>query len=201
MKYFNKTKEEIRVFYFKGKLNKFLDEISAENNSDPSELIELAKFLDTLKEEKMRNKILSEKYDGSLEPPKVGELLRMTEPQKEELKKWLKTTEGTIHTIKEIMNEMRLAIQNRNRPKRDEMLDTAMSVICLMFSLDQYEIVNEQLYRAELTKLMDNFSMSRAEAEGRAKLTPEYREYKKARRLKEQVLEFEMMAKKIADYE
>lgn len=195
------VRTKLRTAYFKGKLNKALDEIVADNALSEEDVREIDQYLSTLQEEKKKNDVIAKRYDGSIDPPETESLLRLSDEDRAALNKWLENTKETITEIKNIMNGVRTSIKKGNKPKRDEWLDYGLSVITLMFSLDQYEIVYNQLYRAELTRLIDDFGISRAEAQERAKLTPEYREYKKAQRLREAVLEFEMMCKKYAGLE
>ncbi len=197
-----RTKEEIRKAFFTGKLTKLLDDIKSENEKiSEAELSKLEKFLDKLNDEKIENQKVANRYNGNIETPDADTLLRMTPEQNQKLKEWIASCKSTMDTIKEIMAGARTAVMAHNNIKRNDWLDYGLKVITLMFSVDQYEIVHEQLYRAELTRIIDTFAVSRAEAEERARLTPEYREYKIAQRLKENILEFEMMAKKYAGVE
>lgn len=196
-----KTTQEIREAFFKGKLSKLLDEIQSEGSITEEDGKKLDAYLEMLQAEKEESRVKIDRFEGATKPPDADSLLRITEEEKEKLKKWISESEKTMDTIKKIMAEVRNAIVNNNKLKRGEWLDYGMSVITLMFSVDQFEIVHEQLYRAELTRIIDNHRVSRAEAEERAKLTKEYRQYKLAQRLKENILIFEMSCKKYAGIE
>lgn len=194
-------KIEIRKAFFGKKLNALLDKIKAEKDLTEQEVLDLTNYLDELEQERKKSYELCNRYDGNIEPPSADQLLRMTDEQKQKMKEWIEKTEQKIKVIKNILIEVNKKISEKERIDRNQWLDYGALIITKMFSIDQYEIVLEQLYRAELTKIIDNFKVSRAEAEERAKLTIEYRQYKEAKRLKENILEFEMMCKKYAGLE
>lgn len=192
------TQDEIRKAYFGGKLNQLLDKMSAAGQVAPADLAELEAFLETLKAERRASEKMAARSYGELEAPSVDELMGISEADKAKLEAWIADTGDTVAEIKRIMQGAYMAVKNRQHVKLDEWLEYGLQVITLMFSVDQLEIIQEQLYMAKLTRLIDVYGMSRAEAENRSKLTREYREFKKAQRLKENILEFEMLAKKYA---
>lgn len=196
-----KTHEEIRKAFFTGKINKLLDEVSAERPLTDEDLKQMTEHLEILQVEKRVSAKLADRFESGIAPPSADNLFSPTEEEKKEMENFLATCKSTMKTIREIIEETRKSIERGDRKKRNDWLDLGLAVVSLMFSVDQYEIVHERLYKYELTKIIDNFKVSRLEAEERAKLTPAYRQYREAQRLKEQIIEFELLAKKYAGIE
>lgn len=194
-------KVEIRKAYFSGKLNKYLDAISADHEISPEEVTTITDYLGELEIEKTKNQGITKFFDGSIEPPSADQLFNPSDEERQRLKEFVGKCEKTMKVIRDIIDETRKAIINKNVIKRNEWLDKGLSVVALMYTVDQYEIVHEQLYRYELTKIIDTYHVSRIEADERARLTAEYRHYKEAVRLKEQIIEFELLAKRYAGLE
>lgn len=196
-----KTEKEIRKAYFSGKLDKLLDEMAAEEPITEEEVAIITTVLEGLEKEKNGNRAVANYFEGKIEPPSANQLFHPTPEEQKKLDAFLAGSQETIKTVREIIAGAQVAIEKGNKLKRDHWLDLGLSVISLMFSIEQYEIVYEQLYRFKLTEIIDSYRVSRAEAEERAKLTPEYRRYREAIGLKNQILEFEMLAKKYASIE
>jgi len=194
-----KNKADIRKAFFKGKLNKLLDEVSASSKISIEETQKLEKYLLELKEEKDKNRSFTDKFESEskIKPPSVDELrTELDEEQKEKLKAWVSNAEDAENYIKRLMGGLRADTKNGMKLNKNVYADIALEIITMVSTVDQLRVYRDQLYREQLTKLIDNYNISRAEAEERAKLTKEYRDYKTACLFKENVEEFIMMAKK-----
>lgn len=192
--------EEARKYFFKGKILDFVDKLQSEQDIPEESWIELYAYLETLEKEKLEKTKQFKKFsDASEKLPDCDTLLRLTDEKKQELDEWLVGAKKTIDFVQSTINATNDLIRQHKSMTRDQWLDLGMSIITLMTAVDNYEIINEQLYRANLTNIIDTYGTTRKEAEERAKLTPEYREYKKSRRLKENMERYEMMCKKYSE--
>lgn len=122
--------------------------------------------------------------------------IKVTPEQQEKIDTWLEKMEVSSRQAKAIMKDLRQRIKSGERIKRDEWLNASLEIACLLPELDHERVYRDQLYRKRLTNIIDTYNMSRAEAEERAKLTQEYRDYKICVLLRENLEEFVMIAKK-----
>lgn len=190
------TEQSIRKAYFSGKLNKLLDDISAEGLEDQNDLIILENLLPELEKEKKANEEKSAKYYGEVEPPSANELCKI---DGEALKAWLEATKEEIKAVNKLIKIISVKLNSgKEFISRDQWLSYGFELLSNLNLLDNYVIVMEQLYRKKITIFIDEFGMSRAESEERARLTDEYREYKRSSMLRENALEVEMLCKKWA---
>lgn len=195
-----KTQEQIREAYFKRKLNALLNDILAKSEPTEVELSELDAFLALLKNEEMTTVkgIISKYQDADCKPPTVDELReKMTEEKAKKLEDWLVNSQITIKRVKEIMFKLREKVKQNVSISHNVWLESALEIISLLPILDQERVYRDQLYRERLTGIIDTYGVSRAEAEERAKLTIQYRDYKTATLFRENIEEFIMLSKKL----
>lgn len=192
------NEKELRKAYFSGKLNKYLDELSGEQSLDTDDLIFLNDLLVSFVEEKKLNEKKSALAYGEKEPPSSDELFAVNEQKKEEIKKWLDSAKQEIKKAQDIIQEAGTAVKSKRFITKDEWLAWGFELLTLIGLIDNYTIICEQFYRKRITDLIDGFGMSRAEAEERARLTDEYKEYKRGVAIKENAIEVEMLCKKWA---
>lgn len=189
---------KIRKAFFTGKLDELLDEIQSKDSIGADEVKELEAFLDLLAAEKKeaRDK-LGKKYkvvaDDAITPPTVDELVNEINP--EELAAWRKKVEENTGRVREIISVVSTAAR-KSAVNIEILKDLVLEIHGLQHYIDQDRVYKDQLYRERLTNIIDNYGVSRKEAEERAKLTKEYRDYKLAVLFTQNVNEFIMSAKK-----
>jgi len=189
--------DDIRKAYHSGKIGELLDGMMSVNNPSLSELNNLEEYLITLKKEREAVIQQFKGYEETSGAPSVDELMGLTEEKKLKRTQWIAEKKKEIARAKEIVAKAYTAGKGRKATEAD-WLDMAMELATLQFSLDQYRVVADQMFRAKLTRIIDNFDVSRAEAEERAKLTQEYREYKEAVLFRDMVEEVIKIMKKWA---
>jgi len=193
--------EKIRKAFFKGELNKLLDEISSIQKIEIQDTQKLEEYLTELQNEKQDNKDFVKHFEdeNELKPPSVDELSnKLTDEQQQKLNLWIENIEQMEMYCKNIMQGVRKAIKEKRTISKEQYSDMATEMICLMPDIDRIRVYRDQLYRKRLTRIIDEslVKMSRAEAEERARITQEYKDYKLSILLKENLEEFIMMCKK-----
>lgn len=188
----------IRKAYFSKGLDAIIDRIMESRELNEEETAKLAAFLERLEGEKKKvHDTLKDKgfdlHPDEIKPPSVDELETNVDPEK--LKKWTEQVEIDEKYIRDLMKSVGIAT-TRKSLKVDDLKDVILEITIRMVSLDQNRVYKDQLYRGQLTRIIDKYGISRAEAEERAKLTKEYRDYKLAVLFKENLIEFIMAAKK-----
>lgn len=193
--YCGKSIAEIRKFYFKGQLKKLINEIQASGEYLDKEIKELGIYLEELKQkDKKFIKKLQETFSvetDEIKPPCVDDLMEGTDDsawreRAEEAQKFLETT----------LYDMRQGIKEGRSFKRGFWLDLATVINSVQEVLDKDRIYHDQMYRAKMTGFIDEFAMSRAESEERAKLTKEYTNYKNSVLQRERLDELVNICKK-----
>lgn len=189
------TKEAIRRAYFSNSLDKLLDIIQAEENHTDSDFEALSAYLESLEGEKKKRAEQLSRFGlaSQKEPPTVQELKRETDPQK--IKRWRVEVEADLARAKKIIQTFSHAA-DKSAVDVGELQNSILVVAGLQSSIDQDRVYKDQLYRAKLTTIIDKYNVSRKEAEERAKITQEYRDYKLAVLFTENVKDFIMSAKK-----
>lgn len=192
------TPTKIRKAFFTGKLDELLDEIQSKDSISADEVKELEAFLDLLAAEKKEaREKLGKKYkvvaDDDITPPTVDELVDEVNPEK--LEAWRKKVEENTKRVRDIISAVSTAAR-KSAVNIEILKDLVLEIHGLQHYIDQDRVYKDQLYRERLTKIIDEYGVSRKEAEERAKLTKEYRDYKLAVLSTENVNEFIMSAKK-----
>lgn len=189
------TKEAIRRAYFSNSLDKLLDTIQAEESHTDGDFDALSVYLESLKDEKKKRAQQLSRFGlaAPKEPPSVEELKRETDPEK--IKAWRLEVEADLGRIRKIIQTFSHAA-DKGAVDVGELQNSILVLAGLQHSLDQDRVYKDQLYRAKLTTIIDQYNISRKEAEERAKITQEYRDYKLALLFTENVKEFIMSAKK-----
>lgn len=190
-----KTLDQWRKAYYKGEINDVLDAVAAQDAPDEAELKKLDAFLSTLQDEREKLKQGLEKYrkTDSVKLPSPNELMQLDSEKYEKIKDWETNREADYQRARKIFETVKT---RRNEVSRDQWINWAMELATMQYDLDMYRVWKDQTYRARLVGIIDDFGCSRAEAEERAKLTPEYRDYKNAVLFRELVEEVIMLCKK-----
>lgn len=185
----------LRKAYHSASLDKWLNEFLAAGEMNEEASKEIYAFLEVLEAEK--NETLAQftifNVKESVNLPGVSELMDLTGSQKQALEKWGEAREADYQKAKEIFTQAR---KNELRINTNQYLNWGFELAGIQFDLDLYRVWKDQLYHARLVDIMDSHGISRSEAEERAKLTPEYRDYKKAVLFRELVEEVIMLCKK-----
>lgn len=194
-----KTEGVIRKAYFEKKLPILLDEIQAEGKSDNGEIEKLGFYLETLQEEGMKFvKKVQETFGGKIIdnalPPSVEELSDGMND-----KPWREKADKAINYIETTLDDIRDNIADNKKFSSGYWGDTAMIFISMQSVLEKDLIFKRQLYKARLTKIIDDFNVSRKEAEERAELTKEYFNYKSLDKLSKRLEEFYTFARRRDD--
>lgn len=177
-----KEEKEIRKAYFKGQkdLLKLLNEIQAEEKWSEKEVLELGKFLEELRtgDQKFIKDVQSvfggKIIDEKISPPSVEELREGVEYSDE----WADKANKAIDYATNTLDKLRIAIANKEKISPDYWLQTASILISYLPVIWKEFIYRKQRYYERITKIIDNQGCSRLEAENRAKLTSEYKNYK-----------------------
>lgn len=192
-----KTQEQIRKAYFGGKLKEITEQMLALGEVTEESVKELTAFLEILEAEKAEmQKRVSAKFSLSIDeiqPPSVEDLQSKVDPER--FAKWRERIEADVNYTRRLIYEIQMAAREK-RIDLSLLPDVIVEITCLMLSLDQDMVFKDQLYRAQLTQLIDKFHISRAEASERAKITKEFKDYELARLLREAIPEFLMSCKK-----
>jgi len=200
-----KSLKEIRKAYFQKKLPKLLQDIQSEGKVEENELIELNNYLEELKKE---NKNFLEKtleiFGGRIlndepKPPTTEELYsRLSE---EDFKSWQENVSNAYLTINQIRAKV-ASLANKHQPiKNNDLYDYAIVIETLKRWIAQDCIYKEQLAQKRLTDIIDDFEVSRKEAEDRTKITKEYSDYKNAEKEYDSICETVLLYKKRAGQE
>lgn len=189
------THEAIRRAYFNNKVDQLLDTIQAEKSYGDVDFKELTAFLESLESEKKERSAQLSRFGIATEkqPPTVEELKKNTDPKKVE--EWRMRVEADLAKIKTMIQVFSHAA-DKGSIDVSELQNSILVLAGLQHSIDEDRVYKDQLYRMRLTTIIDEYHISRKEAEERAKITQEYRDYKLAILFTENVHEFIMSAKK-----
>ena len=191
-------KKVIRKAYFNKKLNQLFNKIQADGEYNEDETKKLGNFLRGLKgdEEKFVDKVI-ETFGGKLveneRPPSVQELQGKVVDLSKFWKDKQEKADAWVDKNFEIIKEH----QSGNKKVNSSFwLDLATGVIMVQNVLDKVRVYFDQQYRAVMTNIIDECGTSRKEAEERARLTPQYADYKNSLLQRERLEELIMLCKK-----
>lgn len=194
-----KSESEIRKAYFKKTLPELLNDIQAEGDYSQDEIMELGNYLQVLKDsegEAIEN--ICKVFDGEIiedkRPPSVDELSQGMSD-----KEWREKADQAIAYIQGTLDAVRKKVARKEKFDRNFWSDTALTFISYQEIIEKDLIYKEQLYRARLTRIIDDNGVSRREAEERARLTQEYFDYKAMDNLAKRLEEFYTFARRKDD--
>jgi len=193
------TEGVIRKAYFEKRLPDLLNQIQAEAKYDLGEIEELGNFLNSIKDESKSvvDKLL-EVFGGEVigngNPPSVDELMGGVDDSE-----WKEKSLKAVAFIENTLSKVREGIANKGQFAANFWSDTALTFISMQDIIDKDLIFKRQLYKAKLTKIIDEFGVSRKEAEERAELTKEYFEYQVLDKLSHKLEEFYTFARRRDD--
>lgn len=190
--------ETIRKAYFENQIVDLIDKMNAKNPISEEDAQHLDAFLAGLQNERIEKVKAFRKYTIQEESkllPTVTELMNLDPDKKDTLDKWELDKKEDYKKARGEVERANQMIKDRNN-NREDWLDLGLKLATYQYSIDQYRVWLDQKYRAKLTGIIDDFGCSRAEAEERAKLTSEYRDYKNAVLFREMTEEIIMLCKK-----
>ena len=191
---------DIKSAFFKGKLNQLINEMQASGNlTNVAEAKALKVYLGTLK--KQGEEVIKEVKDGfaselgmdDIKPPSVDELVG---EDKENLTKWLREKEEVLNLVRSRMVAIRNKISKEKEVNVKELQDLAFELSFYRNWVSQDVVYKRQLWKQRLTRIIDDYGVSRKEAEDRSELTPEFRDYKLASDFKDNLDDFIISARK-----
>ncbi len=191
------TEARVREAYFDGKLPVLFASIMSGARPSDADIKKLGATLESFRQEEVAfAEKLREDYKGAIpgaepKPPSVGELYAGTSD-----KEWRENADKAMAYIDNILDEIRHRVAKKEKFEAHFWLDKAAIVLSYKGLLDRDRVYKDQLYRARMTEIIDTYSISRKEAEERARITPEYAEYKNATLLDERIIEFVNLCKK-----
>ena len=193
------TPEYIRKKFFNREIGQLLTEIQSENKIEEADLDRLISFMTELKGE---DKSVVDKImlafpdakivdDSEVKPQSVEELMKGVSD-----KEWRTKADQAIIFITNTLEKIRHAVANKQKIADNFWLDTAVVFLSYQEILEKDRVYKTQKYYARITDIIDTIGCSRLEAENRAKLTPDYADYKYITLLLERMDKFDMLAKK-----
>jgi hypothetical protein len=190
----SKVRKEARKFYFAGKLNEFLSKL-LEKEENEEILGDLKVYLAGLrKEEKEILKEFEEFLPTKKDLPSIEELFKNNNQQ--QLDKWEETVQESMNTCIRLAREQRDKISEGKPVDSRKLLDLGLFFISNEFSFNQLFAYRERMYKVKIIKIIDEYGVSRREAQDRAEITDEYFKYNIVKRNLETLKELSTYAKK-----
>jgi len=192
--------KDIKSAFFKGKLNLLLNEMQASGGiSSVDDAKKLKEYLETLKKqndsviEEMKNGFSSDLGMDDIKPPSVDELVGK---EKEDFYIWLEQKDSVLNQVRSKMSAVRNKISREKEVNVKELQDLAFDLSFYRNWISQDVVYKRQLWKQRLTRIIDDYGVSRKEAEDRSELTKEYRDYKLASNFQENIDDFIISARK-----
>ena len=197
---------DIRKSYFDGKIEDLLADIMASQSMTPEDVAALGAELEKLKkEEKETIAALKEKVTGPLlkedesKPPSLDDLLlkaTLSPEEEEQIKKWREECIWAVNKAKDIIRHYGKDALLGKLLDKEKLISDAQAMNTLRVWLGQDMREKERLYKIRLIKIIDNFGVSRREADDRAQVTDEYIAFQNARDFFEIVMDFIINARR-----
>lgn len=182
--------DKFREAYFEGKLKKFLNTVMAKEDVTEKDAEKIGAYLSTLEEkEKTIIDKIQDVFGGHIieikeeKLPSVEELQGEIKDMSEEWREKHAKAESWLNSQYQIIQK----IQNGAPPPKNFWGDLSMNIIIMQSTLDNIRVYFDQQFHARIIKMVDEVGCSRKEAEDRAKLTPQYRDYKTSLLLKDRL--------------
>ncbi len=193
------TLAEIKKAFYKGKLSQLIADMQASGGlNSVVEAKALKVYLGTLKEqgeeiiEEMKDGFAQEMgYEISMNPPSVDELVG----EDKTLEKWITDKEEVLRDVRAKMKAMRTKLGGKDFDIK-ELQDLAFELAFWRNWIVQDTIYKRQLWKRRLTCLIDDYAISRREAEDRAELTKEFRDFKLAEEFQKTIEDLIVSARK-----
>lgn len=190
-----KDRENIRKHYYQGKVSEYMDKRCAKGEITEEEAKSIFSYLEELEKERKKLQSISKKFDliGQVDLPSVQEIMSIDGGKHKKILEWEEEMKKKYTEVQKMFQEIKKVDNSSNV---DKYLDWGFELTRQQYFLDNYRVWKDQLYRAKIVEFIDLYKCSRAEAEERAKLSEEYRDYKKAVLHRDLVEEVIMLCKK-----
>jgi hypothetical protein len=194
-------KKEARKAYFDCKIPVFLNKIQAESEISEEVLREIESYFSEFRVEEEKNIKALDKYlpEGAVEAtaPKVSDLFRpLTTDEQIKMGRWLSDVDDNMRECIKLAREQKDRIAKGQHIDSKKLLDLGLFFITNEFSFNQVLAYRERLYKVKIAEIIDNYNISRREAQDRAEITQEYFEFNVMRRNLETLKDLELIAKK-----
>ena len=194
-------KKEARKAYFDSKIPAFLNRIQTEDEISEEILEKIKGYFSEFRAEEGKNiqKLNEFLPEGAVEAtaPKVSDLFRpLTEEEQAKMGRWLSDVDDNMRECIKLAREQKERISKGQHIDSKKLLDLGLFFITNEFSFNQVLAYRERLYKVKIAEIIDNYNISRREAQDRAEITQEYFEFNVMRRNLETLKELELYAKK-----
>lgn len=195
------NKKMCRKAYFDKKMPQFLNRVQSLEGITMERMDLLMEWLEEFKKEEQKNIEKLKKFIPDVETeetaPKVQDLFKpLTDEEKDKMKKWLEDVDEDMRECIRLAREQKDRISKGQHIDSKKLLDLGLFFITNEFSFNQVLAFRERLYKAKIAEIIDNYNISRREAQDRAEITKEYFEYNVMKKNMETLNELEMYAKK-----
>ena len=190
-------KSDARKAYYSNKVDKFLARM-LEKKSDIKELAKVKDWFQEFQDEEAKTLVEFKDYlPKSDKAPTSAELFAEVTPEiREKTDLWLAETEKTLKNCIELAREQRIKIQKGELVNSEKILNLGLSFFLDKLWFNDLLSYREILYTKKIIELIDDYKISRREAQDRAEITTEYFEYVKVKRKLETLEEIAIYAKK-----
>lgn len=178
---------EIRKVFFEKRVSQMLDEIQAKDDINESELERLTTFLETLEATGKKNKEYIQRRVktgfNEVSAPTVDQLTGDEVVDEAQLAKWEEVTVDAVQQVKNIIVSVGNAAKDSTNMNKQQLMNFAERCTGLLYYINQRKLYKKQVFKKRLTNMIDDYGISRREAEDRAEVTKEYREWKELENL------------------
>lgn len=199
-----KSMDDIREAYFNGKVDKLCADILAAGTVAPEGLQELTKALEGMKaEEDALRASLTAKMGPTLfpgvdsKPPTIGQLKRnMSDEELEAYAKWCSERDYCVRETRKIIKETAKSAMTVPKLDTAKLMNGAHAITGFLLYLTEDKNEKKTRLAERIINIIDEYGVSRREAQDRAEVTQEYLDYENAKDLELVANAFVMNAKK-----
>jgi hypothetical protein len=181
--------EKLRKAYFAGKLKSYVGDLMGQKKITADEISEINDELEKLKKEEIEA-IEKLNLNSETTPPRLSELKTISVTDK-----WLEGRNSSIAKARQLISDAAKNAANNTSDKR-RLMNDAQSMVALTLYLSEDATLKECQFKSEIIRIIDEFGVSRLEAQNRAECTQFYADWKNAVTLLEAANEFINAAKK-----
>lgn len=193
--------KKLRQAMVANNISELVDEIWAEYDLTEEDIKEIDKTLEKLEKQREETKNKFSRFNSeNIDLPE--HIRKMKASEKEKLDEWCETIEEKKEEVKEKISTHRDNLKSKEvQLTPQHWQDLGLYLVRAKNDIDKYAIVRRQLFEAKIVELMEIRGMSKTAAKSRAKTDIDYREYKEAKALCENMEEYMLWCKKVYDKE
>ena len=195
------SKADARKAYYNKHLADFLAMVQSLEEISVERLNVLKSWFSEFKKEEeeiiddLKN-FLPEVLEGG-DAPLVKDLFKpLTADEQKQMNEWLSCIDNNMKECVSLAREQKDRISVGKHIDSKKLLDLGLFFLTNEFSFNQVFAYRERLYKSKIAEIIDNYNISRREAQDRAEITKEYFEYNIMKRHLETLKELIMYAKK-----